>query len=117
MFRLRLVILRSILSIVSQDAMHTLRSHRVYIHGIYQIKSFVCKGVTCKLCLQELDTQNWIICLVKCIIQIVYKKLKYVKFLTVYCCSIQKKLTDRRNGCQLRYELRYLIGTEVNYCL
>ena len=33
-FDCRLVILRPILSIVSQDAMHTLGSHRVYIHGI-----------------------------------------------------------------------------------
>jgi len=48
-FEYSLVILRSILSIVSQDAMHTLGSHRVYIHGIHQIKSFVSKGVTCKL--------------------------------------------------------------------
>ena len=46
-FEYRLVILRPILSIVSQDAMHTLGSHRVYIHGIHQIKSFVSKGVTC----------------------------------------------------------------------
>ena len=51
-----LIILRPILPIVSQDAMHTLGSHRVYIHGIQQIKSFVCKGVTCKLCLQQWDT-------------------------------------------------------------
>jgi len=29
------VICRPILSIVSQDAMHTLRSHRAYIHGIH----------------------------------------------------------------------------------
>jgi len=29
------------LSIVSLDAMHSLGSHRVYIHGIHQIKSFV----------------------------------------------------------------------------
>jgi len=50
------VIFRTILSTVSQDAIHTLESHRVYIHGIYQIKSFVCKGVTCKLCLQQWDT-------------------------------------------------------------
>ena len=55
-FDYRLVILRPILSIVLQDAMHTLGSHRVYIHGIHQIKSFVSKGVTCKLCLQEWDT-------------------------------------------------------------
>jgi len=48
-FDYRLVILRPILSIVSQDAMHILGSHRVYIHGIHQIKSFVSKGVTCKL--------------------------------------------------------------------
>jgi len=50
-FDCRLVILRPILSIMSQDAMHTLGSHRVYIHGIHQIESFVSKGVTCKLCL------------------------------------------------------------------
>ena len=29
--------------------MHTLGSHRVYIHGIHQTKSFVSKGVTCNL--------------------------------------------------------------------
>jgi len=40
-FDYRLVILRPVLSIVSQDAMHTLGSHRVYIHPIHQIKSFV----------------------------------------------------------------------------
>ena len=45
-FDYRLVILRPILSIVSQDAMHTLWSHRVYIQGMLQIKSFVSKGVT-----------------------------------------------------------------------
>ena len=33
-FDYRLVILRPILSIVSQDAMCTLGSHRVYIHGM-----------------------------------------------------------------------------------
>jgi hypothetical protein len=48
-FDYRLVILRSILSIVSQDAMHTLGSHRVYIQGMLQIKSFVSKGVTYNL--------------------------------------------------------------------
>ena len=48
-----LVILRPILS---QDAMHTLGSHRVYIHGILQINAFVSKGVTCKLCLLGWDT-------------------------------------------------------------
>ena len=37
-FDYRFVMLRPILSIVSQDAMHTLGSHRVYIHGIHQIK-------------------------------------------------------------------------------
>jgi len=46
-FDYRLVIFRAILSIVSQDAMHTLGSHRIYIHGIRQIKSFISKGVTC----------------------------------------------------------------------
>ena len=45
-FDYRLVIFMLILSIVSQDAMHTLGSHRVYIHGIHQIKSFVSKRVT-----------------------------------------------------------------------
>ena len=40
-FDYRLVIFRPILSIVSQDAMHTLRSHRVHMHGIHQIKSFM----------------------------------------------------------------------------
>jgi len=40
-FDYRSVILRPILSIVSQDAVHTLGSHRVYIHGIHQNKSFV----------------------------------------------------------------------------
>ena len=55
-FDYRLVILRPILSIVSQDAMHTLGSHHVYILGIHQIKSFVSKGVTCKLRLQEWGT-------------------------------------------------------------
>ena len=40
-FDCRLVIRGPNLSIVSQDAMHTLGSHRVYIHGIHQIKSFV----------------------------------------------------------------------------
>ena len=61
-FDYRLVILRPVLLIVSQDAMHTLGSHRVYIHGMHQIKSFFSKGVTCKLCLQEWSTKNWIIC-------------------------------------------------------
>jgi len=48
-FDCRLVIFRPVLSIVSQDAMHTLGSHLVYNHGIYKIKSFVSKGVTCNL--------------------------------------------------------------------
>ena len=48
-FDYRLVILRPILPIVSQDAMHSLGPRRVYIHGIHQIKYFVSKGVTCKL--------------------------------------------------------------------
>jgi len=55
-FDCRLVILRPILSIVSQDATHTLGSHRVYIHGIHQIKPFVSKGVTCELFLQQWGT-------------------------------------------------------------
>jgi len=40
-FDYRLVTLTPILSIVSQDTMHTLGYHRVYIRGIHQIKSFV----------------------------------------------------------------------------
>jgi len=40
-FGYRLVILRPILSIVSEDAMHTVGTHRVYIHEIHQIKSYV----------------------------------------------------------------------------
>jgi len=52
-FDYRLVILRPIFSIMSQDAMYNLGSGRVYIHGIHQIKSFVSKGVTCKLCLRD----------------------------------------------------------------
>jgi len=55
-FDYSLVIFRPILSIVSQDAMHPLGSHRVYIHGIHQIESFVSKSVTCKLCLQHWNT-------------------------------------------------------------
>jgi len=51
-----LVIFSLFLSIVSQDAIHTLGSHRVYIHGIHQIRSFFSKGVMCKLCLQQWDT-------------------------------------------------------------
>ena len=34
------------MSFEPQDATHTLGSHRVYIHGIHKIKSFVSKGVT-----------------------------------------------------------------------
>jgi len=47
-FVYRLVVLRPILSVVSQDALHTLGTHRVYILGILQNKSFVSKAVTCK---------------------------------------------------------------------
>jgi len=53
-FDYRLVILRAILSIVSQDAMHILGSHRVYIHGIHQIKSFVSKGNDLILCIPRM---------------------------------------------------------------
>ena len=45
-FDYRLVIFRPILSIESQDAVHTSGSHHVYINGIHQIKSFVSKDVT-----------------------------------------------------------------------
>ena len=45
-FDYRLVTLRPILSIVSQDAMHTLGSLRVCVHWIHQSKTFVSKGVT-----------------------------------------------------------------------
>ena len=40
-FDYRFVILRPVLSVVSQDAMHTLGSDLVYIHGMHQIRSFV----------------------------------------------------------------------------
>ena len=40
-FRLDLVILRSMLSFVLPDTVHTLGSHRVYIRGIYVLKTFV----------------------------------------------------------------------------
>ena len=55
-FDYRLVIHRPILFIVSQYGMHNLGSHRVYIYGIQQNKSFVSKGVTCKLCLHQWDS-------------------------------------------------------------
>jgi hypothetical protein len=55
-FDYRLDILKLIPSIVSQDTMHSFGDHRVYIHGIHQIKSFFSKDVTCKLCLQQRDT-------------------------------------------------------------
>jgi len=40
-FDYNLVIFRPILTVVLTEAMHTLGSHRVYIHGIYLIKTFV----------------------------------------------------------------------------
>jgi len=55
-FDYRLVILRPILSIVSQDAMHILGSHRFYIRGICKIKSFVSKGVTSRV--NTMGSQN-----------------------------------------------------------
>jgi hypothetical protein len=59
-FDYRLVIFRTILSIVSQDAMHTLGSHRVYIRRIHRIKLFVSKGVTCKLFLSLPQTNFYL---------------------------------------------------------
>ena len=44
-----------VLSFESQDSLRTLGSHRVNIHGIHKIKSFVSKGVMCKFCLQQWD--------------------------------------------------------------
>jgi len=41
MFRLDLVILRPVLTIVLPDTVHTLGSHRVYIRGIHLVKKFV----------------------------------------------------------------------------
>jgi len=38
--------------------MHTLGSHRVYIHGIHKIKSFVSKGVTCKFARHTIDVNT-----------------------------------------------------------
>jgi len=67
-FEYRLVILRPILSIVSQDSMHTLGTHCVYIHGIHQIKSFVSKGVLPFKCIVSLQIKinliHWCISLV-----------------------------------------------------
>ena len=52
MFRLKISYLQAyFLSFEPQDAMHTLGSHRDHIYGIHKLKSFVSKGVTCKLCL------------------------------------------------------------------
>jgi len=62
-FDYRLVILRPILLIVSQDARHNLGSHRVYIHGIHKIKLFVSKGVTCNLHVTPLETNDLILCI------------------------------------------------------
>ena len=58
-----LVILRPIFSIESQNVIHTLGSHRVYIHGINQIKSFVSKGVMYSIDLTRWDTK---FCIVSC---------------------------------------------------
>ena len=44
MFRLDLVILRPILTFVLPDTVHTLGSHRVYIRGIYLVKTFFSKS-------------------------------------------------------------------------
>jgi len=41
MFRLDLVILRPILTIVLPDTVHTLGSRRVYIQGIHLVTTFV----------------------------------------------------------------------------
>ena len=48
MFRLEICHLQDyFLSFDSKGATHTLGFHRVYIHGIHKIKSFVSNGVTC----------------------------------------------------------------------
>jgi len=47
MFRLDLVILRPILTIVLPDTVHTLGSHRVYIRRIHLVKTFFLKVVKC----------------------------------------------------------------------
>jgi len=41
MFRLDLVIIRPILTIVLPDTVHTLASHRIYSRGIHLVKTFV----------------------------------------------------------------------------
>jgi len=71
--------LRPILSIVSQDAMHTLGSHCVYIRGIHQIKWFVSKGVTCKLCLQEWAQDYFINCVRGCYAYFGIPSMEYIK--------------------------------------
>ena len=40
MFQLDLVILRPMLTTVLPDTVHTLGSHRMYIHGIHLVKRF-----------------------------------------------------------------------------
>jgi len=59
------------LSFESQVAIHTFGFHRVYIHGIHKIESFVSEGVTCKFaklaqnfyqvdyCILECDSMWW----------------------------------------------------------
>ena len=55
-FNCRLVILRPILSIVSQAAMHTLGFHRVYNYGIHQI--YLMYSIPfCQLCHKMLCTR------------------------------------------------------------
>jgi len=47
MFRLDLVILRPMLTIVLPNTVHTLGSHRVYIRRTHLVKTFFQKGVQC----------------------------------------------------------------------
>ena len=51
------------LSFESQDAMHILGSHRVYIHEIHKIKSFISKSVTSKLHVTPFETNDLILCI------------------------------------------------------
>ena len=53
-----LVILRPILSIESQNVIHTLGSHIVYIYGLHQIKSFVSKGVMYSIDVNTMGSQR-----------------------------------------------------------
>jgi len=75
--------------------MHTLGSHYVNIHGIYQIISFVSKGMTCKLCLQQWDN---ILTLYYVYTHIVVLPLKFVAS-QAKCIFLYKNLQTKVQRC------------------